>query len=198
MLQLYVQTIDVVSLKVSKKAGKDVSPRELEDLMIELGPEALRCRGIWRKSFDSKFMPIVIVNRSYYARTGNSETEVNSGKCICSLKGEVESKNSSVSRYFTSQDYNSGRHSSTQSEHKASCPLWIPPSTGHLHSWRRGFTKSWKIIWMWHCNALVSGRSYGKNLSNKAVFNQYTKTCQAHNVLNVGFFLEKVVGLLRS
>ena len=78
-MQLYVQTIDVVSLKVSKKAGKDVSPRELEDLMIELGPEALRCRGIWRTSFDSKFMPIVIVNRSYYARTGNSETEENKG-----------------------------------------------------------------------------------------------------------------------
>ena len=34
----------------------------------------------------------------------------------------------------------------------------------------------------------------------KAVFNQYTKTCQAYNVLNVGVFLEKVVGvgLLRS
>ena len=32
----------------------------------------------------------------------------------------------------------------------------------------------------------------------KAVFNQYTKTCQAHDVLNVGFFLDKIVGLLRS
>ena len=33
-----------------------------------------------------------------------------------------------------------GRHASTQSEHIASCQLWKPPSTGHLHSWRRGFS----------------------------------------------------------
>ena len=40
-------------------------------------------------------------------------------------------------------------------------------------------------------NALVSGRSYGKNLSNNAAFNQYTKTCQAYNVLNVGVFFRE-------
>ena len=29
--------------KVSKKTGKEVTPRELENLMLELGPEVLRC-----------------------------------------------------------------------------------------------------------------------------------------------------------
>ena len=29
--------------KVRKKTGKEVTPRELENLMLELGPEVLRC-----------------------------------------------------------------------------------------------------------------------------------------------------------
>merc|ERR1711971_931000 len=83
--------------------------------MLELGTEVLRCHGIWRTSFGPKLMPIVIVNRSYHARSctaTNGETSENSLMCSCSIKGRESS------RYFTSQAYNAGRHSSTQSEHK--------------------------------------------------------------------------------
>ena len=148
---------------MSRKTGRDVTPRKLENLMLELGPEVLCCpliiggtsipspplitfpisqvlrsHGIWRTSFGPKLMPIVIVNRSYHARTcmANEESRENSLVCSCSIKGRESS------RYFTSQAYNAGRHGSTQSEHKASCQLWKPPSTGHLHSWRRGFTEN--------------------------------------------------------
>uniref|UniRef100_A0A7S4R141 Uncharacterized protein n=1 Tax=Ditylum brightwellii TaxID=49249 RepID=A0A7S4R141_9STRA len=42
-------------------------------------------------------------------------------------------------RYFNSLDYNAGRHGETTSKHHASCAAWNPPSSGHLHSWRRGY-----------------------------------------------------------
>ena len=124
--------------QVSKKIGKAVTARQLDDLMLELGPEVLRCRGIWRTSFHPNSMPIVIVNRSYYARSlrGNGEIREEILRCNCRSVEGGESK----SRYFTSQAYNAGRHASCQSEHKASCQLWTPPSAGHLHSWRRGFS----------------------------------------------------------
>ena len=124
--------------KVSKKIGREVGARQLDDLMLELGPEVLRCQGIWRTSFDPNSMPIVIVNRSYYARRrGSGERIEEIGKCRCISSVEEGSRSS---RYFTSQAYNGGRHASSQSEHKPSCHLWEPPSAGHLHSWRRRFT----------------------------------------------------------
>ena len=44
-----------------------------------------------------------------------------------------------VERYFGSHAYNAGRHCSTASTHKGSCAMWRPPTSGHLHSWRRAF-----------------------------------------------------------
>ena len=58
----------MIIIKVSKKLGKEVMPRQLDNLMIELGSEELRQRGIFRTSFDQKFLPIVLINRSYHAR----------------------------------------------------------------------------------------------------------------------------------
>ena len=58
----------MIIIKVSKKLGKEVMPRQLDNLMIELGSEELRQRGIFRVSFDQKFLPIVLINRSYHAR----------------------------------------------------------------------------------------------------------------------------------
>ena len=89
-------------------------------------------------------MPIVIVNRSY-ARTmkefASASENASSSTLACSCGVSPECSERAYERYFLSQDYNAGRHASTQSKHKASCAMWQPPSTGHLHSWRRGFTE---------------------------------------------------------
>ena len=65
--------------------------------------------------------------------------------CTCCTKDSSEyNSTTSEKKYFHSQEYNAGRHSSTQSKHKLNCLRWSPPNTGHLHSWRRGFTDSGK------------------------------------------------------
>mmetsp|Transcript_10991 Transcript_10991/g.15259 ORF Transcript_10991/g.15259 Transcript_10991/m.15259 type:complete len:229 (-) Transcript_10991:136-822(-) len=67
-------------------------------------------------------------------------------RCSCkageksnTIKDEEEAAQKKVEKYFGSHDYNAGRHGQTSSRHHASCAAWEPPSTGHLHSWRRGY-----------------------------------------------------------
>jgi hypothetical protein len=114
-------------------------------------------------------MPIVVINTSF-ARAmqaaaaaaavvvGNEDGDTGDGAvarlgCACGAVPPSASSSSSsssssskaeqkkVDRYFGSHDYNAGRHASTASEHKGSCPMWRPSTTSHLHSWRRGFTE---------------------------------------------------------
>ena len=63
---------------------------------------------------------------------------------IISDEGTIDIVTSSINtnaiqRYFGSTDYNAGRHATLGSGHKPMCLLWRPPTTSHLHSWRRGF-----------------------------------------------------------
>ena len=98
----------------------------------------LRKGGVFYSSFGDKYMPIVLVNRAY-ANTmralGNDPIE-----CRCRIGSKSPTNRIRVERYYGSHDYNAGRHATANSPHMAYCPMWEPPSSGHLHSWRRGFS----------------------------------------------------------
>ena len=62
--------------------------------------------------------------------------------CTCAGKkpsSSTQQQHDQNRKFYESHDYNAGRHFSTQSQHKANCLLWSPPTSGHLHSWRRGY-----------------------------------------------------------
>lgn len=127
-------TLESVATKVSKKLGRPVKPRELENLMVAVGDEELRLHGIWRQSFGAKYMPIVVVNRAYA-----QAVRAAGDKPCCTCGAVAKDAGKANERYFGSHDYNAGRHVCTASAHKPNCPMWCPPTSGHLHSWRRGF-----------------------------------------------------------
>lgn len=136
-------TLEAVAKKVSKKIGRNVRPRELNDFMDAVGDEALRTSGVWRTSFGAKYMPIVLVNPAY-ARVFAQSEALGSSKivCTCGLAPALKSGRDvkeDTKRYFGSHDYNAGRHASTASVHKPNCLMWKPSTTSHLHSWRRGY-----------------------------------------------------------
>lgn len=132
-------TLEAVAVKVSKRVGRTVSPRELDDLMVHAGDKALLSRGVWRTSFGAKYMPIILVNPAF-GRTAVAASEAEP-MCSCGAgTGDHVRDDRDQKRYFSSQDYNAGRHAVTTSKHKASCLMWRPPSTSHMHSWRRRFS----------------------------------------------------------
>jgi hypothetical protein len=117
--------------------------------LCRVGDAALLTYGIWRTSFGKKFMPIVTVNTAF-ARSAAAAADREQWTCTCgatpatanagSGDGAVARKRQNDSeRFFGSQDYNGGRHACTASVHKGQCLMWRPPTSGHLHSWRRGF-----------------------------------------------------------
>eukprot|EP01043_Picozoa_sp_COSAG02_P075333 COSAG02_NODE_15486_length_1156_cov_2.068416_1_plen_171_part_00 len=137
-------TLEAVATKVSRRAGRKVTPRELDVLMRGVGDATLLAHGIWRTSFGQKFMPIITVNTAFARSAAAADGE--QWACTCGATpaaasgGAVAQKRQKDSdRFFGSQDYNGGRHASTASVHKGQCLMWRPPTTGHLHSWRRGF-----------------------------------------------------------
>lgn len=147
-------TLEAVAGKVSRRLGRKVTPRELDALMVGAGDSALLKRGVWRTSFGKKYMPIVVVNTAF-ARTAGATagTAAEQWACSCGAapttatgrggRGGAATKaraQRDAGRYFGSVDYNAGRHACTASVHKGHCLLWRPPTSGHLHSWRRGFT----------------------------------------------------------
>jgi hypothetical protein len=134
-------TLEAVAGKVSKRAGRKVSPRELDALMVSVGEVELRSHGVWRTSFGKQYMPIVVVNTAFARTVREMADPTSPAVCSCGAAPKVKAKvEADVNRYFGSQDYNAGRHASTASAHKGQCLMWRPPTTGHLHSWRRGFT----------------------------------------------------------
>mgnify|MGYP005992347675 CR=1 FL=1 len=60
--------LDAVAAKVSRRLRRRISARELDSLMVRAGDAALRRHGVWRTSFGSKYMPIVLINPAF-ART---------------------------------------------------------------------------------------------------------------------------------
>ena len=85
-------------------------------------------------------MPILLTNPAHRRAWEQALAADPTAQAVCSCgvsaAGNAESK---MKRYYGSMDYNAGRHQSTQSQHVATCLCWEPPSTGHLHSWRRGY-----------------------------------------------------------
>jgi hypothetical protein len=150
-------TLDAVSKKASRRLGRHVEPRELDDLMVSVGAAELERHGVWRTSFGKKFMPIVLVNPAFARVLQTAHCQPGAGRaCTCGMGGLASPLSSSsssssskgnqrrdatddVKRYYASHDYNAGRHASTASAHKPNCIMWRPPTAGHLHSWRRGF-----------------------------------------------------------
>lgn len=134
-------TLEAVAAKVSKRAGRTVTPRELDTLMVAVGEETLLSFGIWRTCFGTKYMPIVVVNPSF-ARA--AQEALKAGRpltgCTCGATAPRDVQRDVQRNLGGSHDYNAGRHACTASAHKGWCLSWRPPSSGHLHSWRRRFT----------------------------------------------------------
>jgi hypothetical protein len=153
-------TLDAVANKMSRRLGRAVTPRQLDAAMVSIGDAALLQLGIWRKSFGTKYMPIICINPSFRLaiesqRTTDSKIQStsdkpNSSSAECSCHQNQSRANRCTSndqnsieshkRFFGSHDYNAGRHKPDRSVHKPNCVLWRPPTSGHLHSWRRPFS----------------------------------------------------------
>mmetsp|Transcript_3581 Transcript_3581/g.5268 ORF Transcript_3581/g.5268 Transcript_3581/m.5268 type:complete len:151 (-) Transcript_3581:897-1349(-) len=122
--------LGTIVVKLTKRLGKQLTTRELANELKAIPKKDLFFKGIWVHSFGSKYAPIICINPAF----GRSNRKQGLDRpCSCKLKS------SNAIRYFNSHDYNGGRHHCTASPHIATCSMWRPPSTGHLHSWRRGY-----------------------------------------------------------
>lgn len=110
-------------------SNEQISGHELLSFLQSIDTDELRLNGIWAHSFGSKYEPLILTNPAY-------SRAIQTGKhsCCCKLRSKE-----SAGQYFGSTAYNAGRHCSTNSVHANNCPKWTPPSSGHLHSWRRTF-----------------------------------------------------------
>ena len=128
-------TLTGVLGKLNRKlpANQRVDARTLVSLLVSEPAESLARNGIWITQFGDNYMPIVLVNRSYARKVALGADE----GCSCGFGGDG-ARNSNA-RFFGSQDYNAGRHALEASGHRRDCLEWTPPTTSHLHSWRRGF-----------------------------------------------------------
>ena len=143
-------TLSAFVNKVNQKLKQNnpkVTVREAASILLSADQNELKKYGIWVTSFGPKFMPIVITNPAHYRfyqslQSVSDETDRNNIiiECTCSARPTIAQKNMEKDRrFYESQDYNAGRHSTSQSSHVVNCLLWAPPTTGHLHSWRRGY-----------------------------------------------------------
>ena len=150
--------------KLNKKLPKHckkLSPKATVKVLKTFTAAQLRQFGIWITYFGKKYMPIVLVNPSFRralldsansnTTTASTTTTSSAGTaptCSCGVvqpkgKGDGKQNNrgttAATQRFFGSHDYNAGRHCPTNSAHRPTCLCWAPPTTGHLHSWRRGY-----------------------------------------------------------
>ena len=130
-------TLTGVLTKVNRKlpANQKVDTRTLTDLLVSEPAESLARYGVWITQFGDNYLPIELMNRPY-ARKVVLGTE---GGCSCGFGGSDGAARNRNARFFGSQDYNAGRHGLESSGHLRDCLCWTPPTSGHLHSWRRGF-----------------------------------------------------------
>ena len=132
-------TLPSVVKKINKKLSSQaaVSVSALAVFLASIDPDELNDAGIWVQSFGKKYQPIIITNPAY-ARSRQQGRHDMAYVCTCPQNQNCR-KQGSNGRYFTSMDYNAGRHHVLSSDHLGNCPFWTPPTTSHLHSWRRGF-----------------------------------------------------------
>ena len=116
---------------LDRKLGP-ISEQDFLTLLEQTDENLLKHHGIFLHRL-SKTCTIININRAYgYQRQKEIQASGKiSVKCSCAMLIRDEN-------YFGSHNYNGGRHACTASLHRGSCPLWLPPSSGHLHSWRRG------------------------------------------------------------
>jgi len=147
-------TLEGLTTKVNKRIARSSSglsiltPYELDNFLLNVDKEDLLNHGIWRHSFGKKYMPIVLINTAFASTMKTNKENVNENghvvHCSCGpdvVRKKAKRDTNDVERYFGSNDYNAGRHASNLSEHKPQCIMWRPPNAGHLHSWRRGYSK---------------------------------------------------------
>ena len=128
--------LESVHKKLLKKIKMPLTLRELGTWLLTIPEKDLHFMGIWIQSFGAKYAPIICINPAYGRA---NETQGMERGCSCKMNTK-----SGVPKYFASMDYNAGKHANTNSEHIGTCILWQPPSSGHLHSWRRGYADDHK------------------------------------------------------
>ena len=130
-------TLPSVVTKVNKRlaAGDCVDARSLAGWLASVDEAELSRAGVWVQSFGTRFQPIVLTNPAC-ARALEAQDRSSEPVCSCSRTGPA---GEDAGRYFGSTDYNAGRHALQVSAHLPNCACWTPPTTSHLHSWRRGF-----------------------------------------------------------
>jgi hypothetical protein len=136
-------TLPSIVVKVNQKLDgqSKIDERSLTKFLASIPNDELVRYGIWWTSPGGRnYMPIIITNRAY-ANSYKMATDAENKPCSCGQGSSVVKKDHSRAqqRYFGCADYNAGRHAHTQSPHHANCLQWTPPSSGHLHSWRRAF-----------------------------------------------------------
>ena len=146
----------VVKLNKSLPTEERVSAKAAATLLKRAGAAQLRSRGIWVTFFGAKFMPIVLTNQGFAkawqaaAAQGIVGPETTKPPCTCTARAAAAAAaeaggrtraEKATKRFYSSHDYNAGRHRSTASVHHLNCVSWTPPTSGHLHSWRRGYEK---------------------------------------------------------
>jgi len=117
------------SSQVQRMTGGRVSARQIDEFMVIIGDDELKRHGIWRFSLGSSSVSIVLINPAFGSAVSKREADCS---CVNIEQGD---------RYFSSDEYFAGRHKSAASKNKPNCSRWEPPSTGHLHSWRRQFSE---------------------------------------------------------
>lgn len=122
--------LDKVLTKLNKKLPEPITARELGTFLQEIPDKELDRYGIWVHAFGPKYAPIICINPAF--GRANDSSGLNR-PCKCKITS------STPTHFFSSHNYNVGRHESTSSSHIATCSKWYLPTAGHLHSWRRGY-----------------------------------------------------------
>lgn len=132
-------TLSSIVSKMNKKltAEDRVNEQSLASFLANVNQEELNDAGVWVHWFGNGFLPILVTN-SACARARRKKRVKDKTTLVCSCKpdGKVEK---AEWRFFGSTDYHAGRHALKASGHLRNCACWTPPSTGHMHSWRKGF-----------------------------------------------------------
>ena len=121
--------------KISRKLGRPVGESSVVQFLNETESRELMEHGIWKEKAGSSW--IICINPAF----GRARREPSKAHTQCPCNKSTLQR---ATKYFNSTDYNGGRHACTASKHIGSCCHWRPPTSGHLHSWRRSYNDNKK------------------------------------------------------
>lgn len=136
-------TLTSAAAKLNGKLPKGHPKVQIQDFakfLHEVGADELHDHGVWVQWFGKGIQPIIVTNPA--CARARQACQEDGGQATCSCAADIRKgaeKEAEGRRYFGSSDYNAGRHAVRSSGHRSNCALWTPPTTSHLHSWRRGF-----------------------------------------------------------